>query len=159
MKFKTIKAGDKFTLIAPTDIFIKVGEVYEVGNILDNGIMIRSEKTKIALGIVSFETFMQCFSKKEDYAWSDWTLFIIEDDVHGQYKTNGKKVFVKAYGETSHSSCNKMDNFNLCKGLNIATLRCKIKALDKKINKKLEEVNEEIKEFDIVKNQLENLLK
>lgn len=159
MKFRTIKRGDKFTLISPTEKFVNVGEVYEVGNILDKGIMIRSEKTKVALGIISFETFMQCFSKKEDFIWSDWTLFEVEDNVFGEYKTNGKKVFVKAYGEKSHSSCNKMDNFNLRVGLNIAILRCKLKALNKKIDKKLEEAGELLEEFNIADDKLRNLSK
>ena len=147
MNFKTITAGDKFTLISPIDKFLKVGETYEVGNILDSGVMIRNEKTKVAMGLISFEDFMKCFSKKENFAWSDWTLFVIDDDVYGQYKTNGKKVFVKAYGEKSHSSCNKSDNFNLCKGLSIATLRCKVKALQKKLKK-------EINELHVVESQL-----
>ena len=35
--------------------FKKVGEVFEIANILDDSFLLRDSKTKIALGVISFE--------------------------------------------------------------------------------------------------------
>ena len=138
MDMKNFSIGDKVVLTKHFDRYNKVGEVYEIGNIADNGFIIRDAVTKIAIGLVSFHDFFSCFEKQEDKKWTDWNIAHYDGesdkdvDVLINYRTNGKRVEVKAFGCKGVASCMPDDNFNLSKGIYIAFLRCKLAFLSKK---------------------------
>lgn len=129
----------------------KVGEVFEVADILDNdkSFLLRDVKTKIILGIVSFDDFEKYFVKEGTVSgWTPWTPitgFNGQTDV--LYRTNHKKVQVKFLTDKvrAESCCNKADEFNLYFGVQIAYVRCYNKAL----LKKKEQLEKELKKIDI----------
>ena len=131
--------------------FSKIGEVFEVANILENSFLLRDAKTRVAIGVVSFYDFEKCFVHEENYkGWTPWIQF---NGFDGQndcfYKTNRKDVAVKFVTDKvrAKSFLHKDDEFNLSFGLNIAYLRCRNKALEKKrieCEKELKKINSEM---------------
>ena len=129
--------------------FHKIGEVFEVANILEDSFLLRDAKTRVAIGIVKFEDFENHFVHEPNFnGWTNWQQFIGFNG-HNDcfYKTNRKDVEVKFITDKvrAKSFLHKDDEFNLSFGLNMAYLRCMNKALEKK-KKKLEE---ELKKIDI----------
>lgn len=129
--------------------FCKVGEVYEVANILDNSFILRDAKTRVAVGVISFEDFERCFVHEEIYkGWTKWALF---NGFDGQndcvYRTNRRKTQVRFLTDNvmGESFTNKGDEFNLYFGLNLAYLRARNKALAKK----KAEYERELKKIDV----------
>lgn len=145
MDLKNFSIGDKVVLAKRFDRYNKVGEVYEIGNITDNGFIIRDAHSRIAIGLVSFHDFFSCFEKQEDKKWTDWNIAHYDGDgdndmdVLINYRTNGKRVEVKAFGYKGVASCMPDDNFNLSKGIYIAFLRCKLASLEKEHSRLLKE--------------------
>lgn len=145
MDAKNFSIGDKVVLTKCFTRYNKVGEVYEIGNITDNGFIIRDAVNKIAIGLVNFHDFFSCFEKQENKTWTDWSIAHYDGesnnaiDVLINYRTNGKKVEVKAFGCKGVASCMPDDNFNLSKGIYIAFLRCKLAFLEKERSKLLKE--------------------
>ena len=116
--------------------FSKIGEVFEIANILDNSFLLRDSKTRVAIGVVSFEDFEKCFVHEENYkGWTPWIQF---NGFDGQndcfYKTNRKDVEVKFVTDKvrAKSYLHKDNEFSLSFGLNMAYLRCSNKSLKKK---------------------------
>lgn len=117
--------------------FNKIGEMFEVANILEDSFLLRDAKTKIAIGVVSFNDFDKCFVHEENYnnKWTKWQQFNGFDNQNDcLYKTNRKDVEVKFVTDNvrAKSFLHKDDEFNLSFGLNMAYLRCMNKALEKK---------------------------
>ena len=140
---------DKVVLVKElNDKFKKVGEVFEIANILDNSFLLRDTKTRIAIGVVNFDDFERCFVHKENFkGWTQWaplTGFDGQTDV--LYRTNHKKVQVKFITDKvrGECSCHRDDEFNLFFGVQIAYLR----ALNKALNKKAAEHVEELKKIN-----------
>lgn len=134
MNMENFSIGDKVMLTTCFERYSKVGEVYEIGNIVENGFIIRDTHSKIAVGCINFNDFFSCFSKLEDRSWTDWAVATYngdDEDVLIQYRTNGKRVEVKAFGCKRVASCMPDDKFNLSKGIYIAFLRCRIGSLIK----------------------------
>ena len=135
---KNFSIGDKVVLTKCFNRHNKIGGVYEIGNITDNGFIIRDAVSKIAIGLVNFHDFFSCFEKQEDKRWTDWSIAHYDGesdndaDVLINYRTNGKKVEVKAFGCKGVASCMPDDNFNLSKGIYIAFLRCKLNYIEKR---------------------------
>ena len=131
--------------------FSKIGEVFEIANILDNSFLLRDAKTKVAIGVVSFEDFEKHFVHETNFnGWTPWQQF---NGLDGQndcmYKTNRKDVEVKFITDKvrAKSFLHKDDEFNLSFGLNMAYLRCRNKALEKKraiCEEELKKINIEI---------------
>ena len=119
--------------------FCKIGEAYEVTNVLDNNaFLLRDAKTKEVIGIVSLEDFERCFVHDENFkGWTKWQQF---NGYYNQndcvYRTNKKKVQVRFLIDNvrSEASCCKDDDFNLTFGIKLAYLRCLNKVLEKKAN-------------------------
>ncbi len=131
--------------------FRKVGEVFEVANILDDSILLRDSKTRVALGIISFEELEQYFVHEPNHkGWTQWiplTGFDGQSDAY--YRTNRRKVQVKFLTDKvrAESCCSKVNDFNLSFGIQLAYLRCLNKAWAKKKNEyetKLAAANSEI---------------
>ena len=148
----TVLKFDKYILVKElNEKFNEIGETFEVANVLEHGFVLRNAKTKIAIGVVNFEDFEKCFVREENYnGWSDWTKFIGFDGQNDSfYKTNRRKVMVKFLTDNirAESSCHKDDEFNLSLGLNLAYLRARNKALEKKkieYEEELKKINAEI---------------
>ena len=151
---KTILRFDRCTLIKElNDKFKMVGESYEVANILEDSFLLRSAKTKVAIGVISFNDFEKHFVMDENYkGWSNWTPLVgFDGQSDAVYRTNKKKVQVKFLTDkvSGESCCCKDDDFNLSFGIQLAYLRCLNKAREKQkveLEEKLKMVEREITE-------------
>lgn len=140
-----------------------VGEVYEVAAITEDSFIIRDARTKVAMGVISFEEFDNHFEKPEDVkGWTPWTKFMDKDGNAAFYRTNFRKVEVK-YGDVkSTATCNlEEDEFNLYFGIRIAYARCVSKILMKQKNETEEALNEIRREMKanivLIKNMVDSL--
>lgn len=146
--------------------FHKIGEVFEVANILEDSFLLRDTNTRVAIGVVSFEDFEKHFVHASNFnGWTNWQQFVGFD---GQrdcfYKTNRKDVEVKFVTDKvrAKSYLHKDDEFNLSFGLNMAYLRCMNKALAKKKSKfeeELKQINNEIADNERIIQKMINSLK
>ena len=134
---KTVLNYDRVILTKELNEKIKkVGEVFEIANTFDDSFLLRDGKTRVAIGVVSFEDFESHFVHEENYkGWTNWipiTGFDGHSDVF--YKTNRRKVIVKFLTDKvrAEACCAKEDEFNLSYGVQLAYLRCLNKALQKK---------------------------
>lgn len=133
------------------DKFRKVGEVFEIANILDDSFLLRDSKTRVALGVISFADFEKHFVHESNFkGWTSWTPIVGfngQNDVY--YKTNRKKVMIKFLTDKvrAESCCNKVNDFNLSFGIQLAYLRALNKAWAKRKTEyeaKLEAINFEL---------------
>lgn len=143
---------DKVVLVKElNEKFCKIGEVYEVANILENAFLLRDAKTKVAIGVVNFADFERCFVHEKNFTgWTKWQHFTgVDGQTDCFYKTNGKDVEVKFVTDKvrAKSYLHKTDEFNLTFGLNLTYLRTRNKALEKKkieYEEELKKINKEI---------------
>ena len=131
--------------------FNKIGEVFEIANILDNSFLLRDTKSRLAIGVVSFEDFEKCFVHQENFkGWTNWqplTGFDGQNDCY--YRTNRKKVQIKFITDKvrAESSRHREDDFNLYFGIQLAYLRALNKAYSKKkimLEEELKKINSEM---------------
>lgn len=156
----TILKYDRVILTKELNEKIKrVGDVFEIANILDNTFILRDGKTRVAVGIVSFEDFDKHFVHEENFkGWTKWAPLVGFD---GQsdciYRTNRKKTQVKFLTSNvrAESCCCKDDDFNLSFGIETAYLRC----LNKARLKQKAEYEEKIKILDREITENEHVLK
>lgn len=144
----TVLKFDRVILIKElNDKIKKVGDTFEVANILDNSFLLRDARSRVAVGVVSFEDFDKHFVLEENFkGWTKWTQFAGYD---GQsdcfYRTNRKKTQVKFITNNlrAEACVNKKDKdeFNLHFGIQLAYLRCLKKANCKKVDKLQEDIN------------------
>ena len=135
---ETVLKFDKVILIKELNEKVKkVGDTFEIANILDGSFLLREARTRVAVGVINFEDFEEHFVKEEDFkcGWTPWTPLT---GIHGQtdalYRTNRKKVQVKFLTDKvrAEASCHKMDEFNLFFGVQMAYMRCRNKAMLKR---------------------------
>lgn len=145
--------------------FKKVGDVFEIANILDNSFLLRDAKTKVAIGVVSFEDFEKCFVHEENFnGWTNWEPMVgFDGQTDVLYRTNHKKVQIKFLTDKvrAEACCCKDDEFNLSFGLQLAYFRCLNKALEKKKyehESKLKLVNSEIADNESIMKKMINSL-
>ena len=152
-KMETVLKFDRVILVKElNEKFCKIGEAFEVANILnDNSFLLRDAKTRVALGVVSFNDFENCFVHESNFSgWTKWQQFKGFDNQNDCfYKTNRRDIEVKFVTDKvrAKSFLHKDDEFNLSFGLNMAYLRCVNKVLEKKRVKheeELEKINEEL---------------
>ena len=128
--------------------FSKIGEVFEVANILENSFLLRDTKTRVAIGVVNFEDFEKCFVHEENFkGWSQWTpLTGFDGQTDAYYRTNRRKVQVKFITDNvrAESARHRDDEFSLYFGIQLAYLR----ALNKAHSKKKAILEEELKKID-----------
>ena len=145
--------------------FKQIGEAYEVANILENSFLLRSAKTKVAIGVVSFEDFEKHFVAEDKFkGWTSWQP-LVGFDGHSDafYRTNHKKVQVKFLTDKVRAECCccKDDDFNLGFGIQLAYLRCLNKARTKQrieLEEKLNMVEHEIAENNTIIKKMVNSL-
>ena len=163
---KTVLNYDRVVLTKElNDKIKKVGEVFEIANILDNSFLLRDAKTKIALGVVSFEDFETHFVHEENFkGWTNWTPLVgFDGQTDALYRTNRRKTQVKFLTSKvrAESCCNKVNEFNLSFGLQMAYFRCLNKALMKKATmyeEALKQINVELADnMHIIKKMYQSL--
>lgn len=145
--------------------FKQVGEVFEIANILDNSFLLRDSKTRVALGIVSFEDFENHFVHEGNFkGWTKWTPLIgFDGQSDAFYRTNRKKTQVKflTTKDRGESCCHRDDDFNLSFGIQLAYLCALNKAREKQkieLEEKLKMVNCEIAENENIIKKMVNSL-
>lgn len=131
--------------------FSKVGDTFEVANVLEDSFLLRDAKTKIAIGVVSFADFERCFVTEENFhGWTRWQKFVGFDSQNDcEYRTNHRKVQVRFLKDNvrGEACLHKNNEFNLAFGLRIAYLRARNKAAMKRKQMHidaLKELNNEI---------------
>ena len=147
---KSVLKFDRVILIRElNDKIKKLGETFEIANVLEDSFVLREAKSKVAVGVVSFEDFEQHFVHEENFkGWTNWTMFTGFDGQNDcMYRTNGKKVQVKFVTDKVRAEAcrNKVNDFNLSFGIQLAYLR----ALNKAKKKKAMEMEEALKVINI----------
>ena len=163
---ETILKFDKFVLAKElNEKFKKVGDVFEIANITENSFLLRDARSKVAIGVISFEDLEKCFIPEENFkGWTKWTSLVgVDGQTDALYRTNRKKVQVKFLTDKvrAESACHKADEFSLSFGLQIAYMRGRNKALLKQkamCEEKLKEANTEIADNErIIKKMVRSL--
>lgn len=142
--------GDHIKLLKPMGAFTNVGEICEVTNITQDGVIsFRFGINGMHLGCMSYNEFEKYFElvNERKRQWTKWKKYdfwhydLIGNYVstYVEYRTNGKKVqlrcsdleddeYIKA-----EATCSKVDTFVLNTGLDIAGKRLKIKLLQEEL--------------------------
>ena len=132
--------GDKIRLVKEMGAFKNVGEVCEVTDIAEGGV-ISFRFGGVHLGCMSYDEYEKYFEKVEEPVkreWSDWDVDRIGFyDLNNKlqiitirYRENGKKVQVRSGAYKSESTCCKEDVFDFDKGFELAVKRLVVKYLD-----------------------------
>ena len=132
--------GDKIRLIKPMGAFTNIGEVCEVVDVAEGGV-ISFRFGKYHLGCMSYDEYLKYFEKVEKRTWTDWeekrSMFY---DINGRlvevmisYRNNGKRAQVKYGSLKAESSCHNEDTFDLDKGYGLAKKRLVIKYLTNQV--------------------------
>lgn len=131
--------------------FNKIGEAFEIANVLDNSFLLRDSKTRTAIGVVSFEDFEKCFVHEVNFkGWTQWTPFTgFDGQTDAYYRTNRRKTQVKFLTNNVRAeSCLNVkdgDEFSLYFGIQFAYLR----ALNKANLAKAAKYEEELKRINL----------
>lgn len=135
--------GDRIKLVKKMGVFDNIGEICEVTDIQEGGV-ICFKFGGCHLGCMSYDEYEKYFEKVETpvkRTWSEWELGEINfTDINGKkktgwyrYRNNGKKVQVKCGGFKAEATCCKDDVFDLEKGLALAKSRLIVKYLDNQV--------------------------
>lgn len=135
--------GDRIKLVKKMGVFDNIGEICEVTDIQEGGV-ICFKFGGCHLGCMSYDEYEKYFEKVETpvkRTWSKWYLNEIRfTDINGKdvrcnylYRTNGKRVHVRSGALKAGSSCYDEDEFSLCSGLELAEMRLVVKYLDNQV--------------------------
>ena len=135
--------GDRIKLVRKMGVFDNIGEICEVTDIQEGGV-ICFKFGGCHLGCMSYDEYEKYFEKVEEpvrRTWSKWYLNEIRfTDINGKdvrcnylYRTNGKKVQIRCGAFKTEATCCKDDEFEIEKGLNLAKKRLVIKWLDNQV--------------------------
>lgn len=135
--------GDRIKLVKKMGVFDNIGEICEVTDIQEGGV-ICFKFGGCHLGCMSYDEYGKYFEKVETpikKPWSEWNLGEINfADINGKmitglyrYRNNGKKVQVKCGCFKAEATCCKDDAFDLEKGLTLAKSRLIVKYLDNQV--------------------------
>ena len=135
--------GDKIKLVHKMGAFDNIGEICEVTDIQEGGV-ICFKFGGCHLGCMSYDEYEKYFEKVETpikMTWSEWYLNEIRfTDINGKnvrcnyrYRTNGKKVQIRCGAFKAEAICCKDDEFEIEKGLNRAKKRLVVKYLDNQV--------------------------
>ena len=132
--------GDKIRLVKPMGAFKNVGEICEVTDIAEGGV-ISFRFGGYHLGCMSYDEFLKYFEKVEERIWTKWEEVRIGfHDMNDKmvsvvlrHRNNGNKVQVKCGALKSESSCHSEDTFDFDKGFELATKRLIVKYIDNQV--------------------------
>jgi len=138
--------GDKIKLVKPMGAFTNVGEICEVVDVTEGGVIsFRFGVGSMHLGCMSYDEYLKYFEpvieeKKPVREWTMWKIFnFTYHDIngklaycYGQYRHNNKKVQVKIeiWNLRAEASCHYDDEFDFPTGLDLATKRLMVKILN-----------------------------
>lgn len=141
--------GDKIKLVKKMGVFDNIGEVCEVTDIQEGGVICFKFGGGQHLGCMSYDEYEKYFENVEESVkrkWSEWKYELIcfrslhDNNIvfGGMYRTNGKKVefkvcFTKNEVIKTSASCCRYDEFNIKKGLDLAKKRFIVKYLDQQV--------------------------
>lgn len=161
-----ILRGDKIVLTKAYDKINQIGATFEVADITTNGlVIIRDNKTKVAVGAIEADQLFKYFEKQEDIKnkWTEWNRMLDPFGATiGFYRTNFKKVQVKIPNKElvyykAEACCNlNEDDFNIGFGVNLAYLRCLNKALENKMNSIQDEIIPLTKNINQIQDEIIN---
>ena len=108
--------GSKIKLIKPIGVFKNVGEICEVVDIAEGGV-ISFRFGGCHLGCMSYDEFLKYFEQVEERVWSNWeetrvVFYDMNDKKTGitlRFRNNGKKVQVRSGALKAESSCHSED--------------------------------------------------
>ncbi len=136
--------GDRIKLVKKMGVFDNIGEICEVTDIQEGGV-ICFKFGGCHLGCMSYDEYEKYFEKVEiptKRTWSKWSLpfEMTFSDISGgkktinyQSRTNGKKVQVRSGVFKAEATCCKDDVFDFEKGLALAKSRLIVKYLDNQV--------------------------
>ena len=135
--------GDRIKLVKKMGVFDNIGEICEVTDIQEGGV-ICFKFDGCHLGCMSFDEYEKYFEKVEEpvkRTWSKWQSTEIGfTDINGnekavlcRYRNNGKKIQLRSGAFKVEATCYKDDTFDLNKGLNLAKKRLIVKYLDNQV--------------------------
>lgn len=139
--------GDKIKLIKPMGVFTNIGEICEVIDVGEGGVISFKFGNGLHLGCMSYDEFQKYFelAKEEPKkVWSEWVtvempFYNLQNELSSlyiKYRENGKKVQVRADGIDNikgESTCSKYDGFDIDKGFTLAKRRFLVKYLAKTV--------------------------
>lgn len=135
--------GDRIKLVKKMGVFDNIGEICEVTDIQEGGV-ICFKFGGCHLGCMSYDEYEKYFEKVETPVkkpWSDWGIEkICFTDINDnrkigyyRYRTNGKKVQVRCGAFKAEATCCKDDVFDFEKGLALAKSRLIVKYIDNQV--------------------------
>lgn len=135
--------GDRIKLVKKMGVFDNIGEICEVTDIQEGGV-ICFKFGGCHLGCMSYDEYEKYFEKVETpvkRTWSEWEIEEINfTDINGnrktgyyRYRNNGKKVQVRSEVFKAEATCCKDDVFDFKKGLALAKSRLIVKYLDNQV--------------------------
>lgn len=136
--------GDRIKLVKKMGVFDNIGEICEVTDIQEGGV-ICFKFGGYHLGCMSYDEYEKYFEKVKTpvkRTWSKWssplemTFSDIRDGkrtISYQSRTNGKKVQVRSGVFKAEATCCKDDVFDFEKGLTLAKSRLIVKYLDNQV--------------------------
>ena len=136
--------GDRIKLVKKMGVFDNIGEICEVTDIQEGGV-ICFKFGGCHLGCMSYDECEKYFEKVETpvrRTWSKWgaSFEMTFSDIRGvkktinyQSRTNGKKVQVRSGTFKAEATCCKDDVFDFEKGLVLAKSRLIVKYLDNQV--------------------------
>ena len=157
-----ILRNDKVILTNVMGNFQFVGETFEVANITETAVVLRNERTKVAVGAIDIDMFDQYFRKPEEVkCWTPWQRLVDQiGNTIAFYRTNLKKVQVRTVdGYRGEATCNKADDFNLYFGLCLAMKRCEIKMMKDIEKDYTKNLNSIIHDIYNAQNDINNMIK
>lgn len=140
--------GDKIKLVKPMGAFTNVGEICEVIDVAEGGVISFKFGNGRHLGCMSYDEYLKYFEPviepvKPKRVWTNWKIVKFTcpdingepDYYYGLCRHNGKKVQVKieAWNLIAEASCHYDDEFDFQTGLDLATKRLAVKILDYKV--------------------------
>ena len=160
-----ITRGSKIQLVKKMGIFDNIGEICEVVNVTEDGV-ISFRFGGCHLGCMSYDEFEKYFinydetnvKKESKRKWNDWkydtfVYYTFEGGsytVPVKYRSNGKTVELRTNWKNekdlvnvnlkAKATCNKTDNFDFDFGLDIADRRMQIKLMQRDLEAMLDEI-------------------
>lgn len=147
-----ITKGSKIKLIKEMGLFKNIGEICEVTDVAEGGIITFKFGGR-HLGCMSYDEYLRFFEPvikpvKPKRNWTTWKLDKVSlNDFDGkrtivfyEYRSNGKTIQVRTRSIKAEASCHEDDKFDLQKGLDLAVKRLIVKVLKEKVEQQAKEM-------------------
>lgn len=141
--------GDKIRLKAKMGVFDNIGEICEVTDVNDGGVICFRFGNGRHLGCMSFDEYEKCFELVEEEkeqakrVWTKWKHHYLnfydpkgyDIDLDTFVRENGKHVQIKSTDGSLKASatCRNDDEFSFEKGLNLAERRLIVKYIAREV--------------------------